>query len=99
MDNESQLKKMMSQITETDPLVRAALENEFKKEIELRQTNRSSNSCPICNNTSIKRCRCPVGDSECSNGHHWHHCPVHGNIINGKYMHNTNNSFKCLCIK
>lgn len=28
--------------------------------------------CPVCQQPPIRRCRCPMSDSECGNGHSWY---------------------------
>lgn len=31
--------------------------------------------CPLCCRHHAARCRCPLGDMTCPNGHSWHACP------------------------
>lgn len=54
------------------------------------------NACPVCHEPAVRSCRCPVGDSECKNGHRWYHCPVHGKVFQGAGNHGSN-SLGCQC--
>ena len=55
-----------------------------------------SNECPTCHEPAVVTCRCPLGDSECKNGHHWHRCPVHGVVLLGAADHGGD-TVRCRC--
>jgi hypothetical protein len=56
----------------------------------------AGDGCPVCHEPAVKSCRCPVGDSECKNGHKWYHCPVHGTVFQGSGNHGSG-SLGCQC--
>lgn len=37
--------------------------------------------CPTCGGEAISICKCERRDSYCGEGHHWHKCLVHDEII------------------
>lgn len=45
------------------------------------------NLCPICEQPGRNTCRCPRGDTACENGHHWHRCEVHRQVVIGESDH------------
>jgi hypothetical protein len=47
----------------------------------------TSNDCPVCGKAAIMVCKCPMNDSYCANGHHWHVCLIHGKVVIGKADH------------
>jgi uncharacterized membrane protein YkvA (DUF1232 family) len=58
--------------------------------------------CPVCGMPAEGRCKCAWGDRECSCGHHWGWCPVHGRRVlypPGKNLHAlpTPEFGTCLC--
>lgn len=53
-------------------------------------------TCPECGGPSAARCRCPLEDRVCHNGHEWHVCPVHGCIVRGGADHAID-TFACRC--
>lgn len=52
--------------------------------------------CPTCSREYTVRCRCPLGDMRCANGHHWYHCPECGKRIVGESDHSLSTDYhKC----
>lgn len=43
--------------------------------------------CPMCGGEHQVRCKCPLSDMKCANGHEWHHCPKCGVRISGPADH------------
>lgn len=43
--------------------------------------------CPTCGKLAKCRCRCPLGDSRCPDGHEWHQCPKCGATVAGAADH------------
>jgi hypothetical protein len=43
--------------------------------------------CLECGRPYQVRCRCPLGDMTCPEGHNWHHCPSCGKTIAGPADH------------
>lgn len=44
---------------------------DFKNYV-IQKQEMKKNICPECGQMSVSRCRCPIGDQKCSNGHQWH---------------------------
>ena len=40
-----------------------------------------SQKCAFCGAEIIRRCRCLRGDRRCANGHEYHYCTVHPELI------------------
>jgi hypothetical protein len=55
-----------------------------------------NNECPICKAKIKGRCRCPLSDSECINGHSWHLCLKHKKIVSGASDHSAE-TLECHC--
>ena len=53
--------------------------------------------CPVCNEPSVSRCRCPRSDSTCANGHKWHTCTVHHIRVLGHHNHAIGGMNICTC--
>ena len=51
--------------------------------------------CPVCGEPWVDTCLCAAHDSECANGHHWHHCPQHGTVVLGENDHRQGD--RCTC--
>jgi len=43
--------------------------------------------CPDCGMPAESRCRCPLGDRVCANGHHWHQCYRCSAVVRGESDH------------
>jgi hypothetical protein len=57
-----------------------------------------ADNCPICGETYVCRCRCPLGDRICPHGHEWHVCQEHGAVVIGKADHaSLQDTFRCTC--
>lgn len=54
------------------------------------------NLCPVCKEPAVITCKCPIGDSECKNGHEWHRCLVHKKIVQGPSDH-SKDTMACHC--
>ncbi len=39
------------------------------------------NLCPVCKEPPKITCKCPISDSTCANGHHWHICQAHFVVV------------------
>lgn len=52
--------------------------------------------CPVCGKHYEVRCKCPLGDMVCPDGHEWHHCMLHGNTVLGKADHSLPAN-RCRC--
>lgn len=46
--------------------------------------------CPVCSARATMRCKCPLGDTFCPNGHTWHTCPEHNVVVVGPAHNNKN---------
>lgn len=57
---------------------------------------RTHDTCPICGEKWVSRCKCIRMDSTCKNGHHWHLCPVHKKIVIGMSDHSVDTN-TCTC--
>lgn len=44
----------------------------------------------------VDRCRCRRSDMCCKNGHHWHTCVLHNNVVVGKSDHSIPMG-RCTC--
>jgi hypothetical protein len=44
-------------------------------------------TCPICHERSVTRCRCMMCDRSCKNRHHWFRCNVHERRLLGQADH------------
>lgn len=53
--------------------------------------------CPTCGGEPQLRCRCILADSMCSQGHHWHVCPVHHLVVVGEADHTAGDTMRCTC--
>jgi hypothetical protein len=55
-------------------------------------------NCPICGEEAVSRCKCFRSDSVCKNGHKWHKCSIHKNVVIGFSDHSLPIT-KCTCKK
>ena len=55
-------------------------------------------TCPICGEKAEARCKCMRGDRRCKNGHNWHRCTVHKEVVLEASDHNMPTN-KCTCVK
>ena len=69
---------------------------DYYKMILYESAVKSSERCPRCTLPANKRCRCPRADSECLNGHHWHICVVHQEIVEDESDHSVGIE-RCTC--
>lgn len=55
------------------------------------------NVCPLCGENYERRCKCPLACKECKNGHKWHTCVVHNNLVMGEADHSLP-TYRCRCM-
>jgi len=50
--------------------------------------------CPVCGLLGYGVCKCMNGEAKCENGHIWHRCVLHRNLVEGAFNHKIKD---CLC--
>jgi hypothetical protein len=53
-------------------------------------------TCPVCGAGAKACCKCPLADTVCQNGHHWHRCLVHDVVVVGEADHAID-TMTCRC--
>jgi hypothetical protein len=52
--------------------------------------------CPTCEKEPVRTCQCEKKDSVCPDGHKWHHCVMHGAVVEAAADH-TQSHGRCSC--